>query len=339
MIREKVKALWRLCFDDSEEFIEMYFRLRYNNDVNIAIKSGEEVISALQMIPYSMTYCEEEVSIAYISGACTHPDFRSNGVMRELLSQAFARMYRNGKMFSVLIPAEPWLFDYYARIGYAPVFCFSEKRINIADLNTAKEEIIVEETTDFIDDVYMYIDKKMKQRDCCIQHSAADFKVVLSDLALTHDAVFIARDVTKKIVGVAVVYQKGESLYINEIFADNDNVKTDLLQQIGRMRGICELVIFCPVDGTLPSQHLGMIRVIDAKSALQLYAAANPRLEENIELVDEQLTVNNGYYYLCKGKCMFCSERLPGSHVRLTIGELAKRLFASYHPYMSLMMD
>lgn len=26
MIKEQVKALWKICFDDSEEFVEMYFQ-------------------------------------------------------------------------------------------------------------------------------------------------------------------------------------------------------------------------------------------------------------------------------------------------------------------------
>ena len=106
--KEKVKALWQLCFDDNEEFVEMYFRLRYKNEINIAIESGDEIVSALQMIPYPMTFCGDTVQTSYISGACTHPDFRGNGVMRELLSQAFAKMLRNGTYFSTLIPAEPW---------------------------------------------------------------------------------------------------------------------------------------------------------------------------------------------------------------------------------------
>lgn len=54
-MREQVKKLWKLCFNDSDEFTEMYFRLRYNNEVNIAIQSGEEVIAALQILPYPMT--------------------------------------------------------------------------------------------------------------------------------------------------------------------------------------------------------------------------------------------------------------------------------------------
>lgn len=120
MTQEKVKNLWKLCFNDSEEFTEMYFQLRYNNDVNIAIQSGEEVIAALQMLPYPMTFEGEDIHTAYISGACTHPDYRNRGVMQELLSQAFARMLHNNASLSTLIPAEPWLFDYYARSGYAP---------------------------------------------------------------------------------------------------------------------------------------------------------------------------------------------------------------------------
>lgn len=128
-MKEKVKALWKLCFDDSDQFIDMYFRLRYKSEINVVIESGNEVISALQMLPYPMSFCGKQVATSYISGACTHPDFRNRGVMRQLLSQAFARMLPNGIFFSTLIPANPWLFDYYARIGYAPVFQYSTKEI------------------------------------------------------------------------------------------------------------------------------------------------------------------------------------------------------------------
>lgn len=34
--------------------------MRYNNEVNIAIQSGDLVIAALQMLPYPMTYCGKQ---------------------------------------------------------------------------------------------------------------------------------------------------------------------------------------------------------------------------------------------------------------------------------------
>ena len=39
-MKEKVKALWKLCFDDSDQFIDMYFRLRYKSEINVVIESG-----------------------------------------------------------------------------------------------------------------------------------------------------------------------------------------------------------------------------------------------------------------------------------------------------------
>ena len=106
--KEKVKALWQLCFDDNEEFVEMYFRLRYKNEINIAIESGDEIVSALQMIPYPMTFCGDTVQTSYISGACTHPDFRGNGVMREL-SPAFGHHRRELLIFTVYRSIQPIL--------------------------------------------------------------------------------------------------------------------------------------------------------------------------------------------------------------------------------------
>ena len=60
-MREKVKKLWKLCFNDNDEFVDMYFNLRYNSEVNVAIESGDEVIAALQMLPYPITF----MAIAY----------------------------------------------------------------------------------------------------------------------------------------------------------------------------------------------------------------------------------------------------------------------------------
>ena len=162
MIREKVKNLWKLCFNDSEEFTELYFRLRYNNDINIAIQSGEEVIAALQMLPYPMTFEGEDIHTAYISGACTHPDYRNRGVMHELLSQAFARMLHNNVALSTLIPAEPWLFDYYGRSGYAPVFRYAEETFIASGTPTADTGLTLEMSAEYTEKRYEYLDRKLR---------------------------------------------------------------------------------------------------------------------------------------------------------------------------------
>lgn len=337
MIKEQVRALWNLCFEDNKEFVDMYFRLRYKNEVNVAIQSGDEVIAALQMLPYPMTFCGETVQTSYISGACTHPDFRSKGVMRELLSQSFARMLRNGVLFSTLIPAEPWLFDYYKRTGYASVFQYSVKEINLPEFIPSKE-ITIGAVSEFQEEVYSYLNKKLSERSCCIQHTPEDFLVIMADLAISNGSLFVARQ-ANEIKGAAVIYNGENRVIINELSADNKDVEHSLLYAIKQHTGSNRMTQLLPPDEKQPQHALGMARIINAKEVLQIYAAAFPEDGMQLEVSDKQLSVNNGYYYLSKGKCRYSTGRLPGAHISMNMNELSERILKKLNPYMSLMLN
>ncbi|WP_303028232.1 GNAT family N-acetyltransferase [Bacteroides acidifaciens] len=337
IIKEQVKALWKLCFEDSEEFVEMYFKLCYKNEVNVAIQSGDEVISALQMLPYPMTFCGETVQTSYISGACTHPDFRSKGVMRELLSQSFARMLRNGVQFSTLIPADPWLFDYYKRMGYATVFQYSVKEMTLPEFIPSKE-IAVNAVSEPQDEVYSYLNKKLSERPCCIQHSAEDFQIVMADLPISRGNLFVARQ-ANEIRGVAIIYKGENSIIINELPAEDKDTEYSLLFAIKQYTGCNHIIQLLPPDKELPQHSLGMARIINAKEVLQIYASAFPEDDMQLEVSDTQLSVNNGYYYLSDGKCRYSTERLPGAHIQMNISELTERILKKLNPYMSLMLN
>ncbi|WP_195407353.1 GNAT family N-acetyltransferase [Bacteroides congonensis] len=337
IIKEQVKALWKLCFEDSEEFVEMYFKLRYKNEVNVAIQSGDEVISALQMLPYPMTFCGEMIQTSYISGACTHPDFRSKGVMRELLSQSFARMLRNGIQFSTLIPAEPWLFDYYKRMGYATVFQYSVKEMALPEFIPSKE-IAVNVVSKPQDEVYSYLNKKLSERPCCIQHSAEDFQVIMADLPISGGNLFVAKQ-ANEIWGIAIIYKRENCIIINELLAEDKDTEYSLLFAIKQYTGCNHIIQLLPPDKELPQHSLGMARIINAKEVLQIYASAFPEDDMQLEVSDKQLSVNNGYYYLSDGKCRYSAERLPGAHIQTNISELTEKILKKLNPYMSLMLN
>ena len=337
IIKEQVKALWKLCFEDSEEFVEMYFKLRYKNEVNVAIQSGDEVISALQMLPYPMTFCGEMVQTSYISGACTHPDFRSKGVMRELLSQSFARMLRNGIQFSTLIPAEPWLFDYYKRMGYATVFQYSVKEMTLPEFIPSKE-IAVNVVSKPQDEVYSYLNKKLSERPCCIQHSAEDFQVIMADLPISGGNLFVAKQ-ANEIWGIAIIYKRENCIIINELLAEDKDTEYSLLFAIKQYTGCNHIIQLLPPDKELPQHSLGMARIINAKEVLQIYASAFPEDDMQLEVSDKQLSVNNGYYYLSDGKCRYSAERLPGAHIQTNISELTEKILKKLNPYMSLTLN
>ncbi len=337
-MREKVKNLWKLCFNDSDEFTEMYFRLRYSNDVNIAIQSGEEVIAALQILPYPMTFGEKEIKTGYVSGACTHPDYRNRGAMRELLSQAFARMQHNDMAISTLIPAEPWLFGYYADAGYAPVFKYAPTAFTASEKAVPNETVVLKRIDGYQEEAYRYLDRKLRERPYCILHTEADFRVILSDLQLSKGRIYTLNQ-DDRIQALAIIYPTDSGWLAGETVAETPGMRSLLLQRICEQLNIASLQMLTPPAAERGSQVLGMARIINAKTLLQLYAAAHPEQEMSIALTDHQISANNGYYYLSNGKCMNSAKRLPGSHLALTIGELAEKILSPLHPYMSLMLN
>ena len=337
MTKEATKNLWKSCFNDSDDFVDLYFNLRYTNEVNMTLNSGQEIISALQMLPYPMTFCGEVISTAYVSGACTHPDYRGNGVMSELLSQAFARMFRNKSWISTLIPAEPWLFDYYARMGYATVFHHSIKK-DFVFLDEPMSGINIRQTLEYEKDIYHYLNEKMAERPCCIQHTANDFSVICAELKRTNMPIYVATQ-EDLIVGIALISQEKKNVMVQELFSNSEKISNTLLYHIKQQTEAEQLQLIIPTTNQHPTFAIGMARIIDAKSILKLYAAAHPEQELNLELTDDQIASNNGHYYLNRGKCMYSKERLPGTHVSLSIAQLSEQILSPLHPYMSLMLN
>ena len=115
--KQQIVNLWRTCFGDSEAFISLYFDRVYKDENAMTIEKDGKIVSALQIVPYTMTYLGTEISVGYISGACTTPEERGQGLMRQLLQETFEEMERREIAISALIPADPWLFDYYREQG------------------------------------------------------------------------------------------------------------------------------------------------------------------------------------------------------------------------------
>ena len=257
-------------------------------------------------------------------------------------------MYRNDIAFTTLIPAEPWLFGYYARVGYATAFRYGKRTFHLpTDETDAPSLTSSAETgwcfqayTDYDEVVYQYLNRKMQERPCCLQHTKTDFYVILADLNLSCGCIFTLSD-ESGIAALAIVYpdEEASKLYIKELLADTPEAEHSLLTRICQNMHTETLDIIMPPIKDQSSFDLGMIRIIQAKPVLQLYAAAHPEEEMNIDLIDNELSANNGYYYLNKGKCMYSHRRLPGAHEQLTIGQLTEKVFASEQAYMSLMLN
>lgn len=338
-MREQVKELWKLCFpDDSDEFVNLYFSSRYTDEINSAITEDGRVVSALQRIPYPMQFMDTVIPVAYISGACTHPEFRSRGLMSQLLDEAHRRMYTDGKYLSLLIPANEGLVGYYAKFGYRVSFQQEEKLLTgmCKTVDNSECQLIfnklclleneVRELTDFVN-------QQLSTYSASILHPLHDMKIVLSDLHLSGGQAWTAHDEKGNLCALALLIASDNQVVIKELVATEAKAESAMLSFIFSRYSVSEAVKPSPC---------GMARVINAYRMLE--AVAHGMEGRHIVEIygDSLIPENNGVYFISDGKCRKTENHdcvTDAECLRMHINDMPSWLFRNMKPYMSLMLD
>ncbi|MGL5938363.1 MAG: GNAT family N-acetyltransferase [Phocaeicola sp.] len=362
---EAAKELWNLCFQDDEQFTSFYFRCRYSDEIHRAIYRKGVMIAALQAIPYQLNWRGRLIETAYISGACTHPDYRKQGVMRQLLEEAHLQMYRDGVGISTLIPADSWLFNYYAESGYETLFSYQTKRVFTSSLRKLST-IKVEKSKKLSTGQFLFVNNLMKLRNCSLLHSEKDLEAVVEAFSMEGGVVLVAT-ANESICGMAFVVMQNGIVIIKELLTGGvDTLSTEysnlsvrneksssperdaLLIAASEHFQVDELVCYQPPlwseKGMIRANEdnissLGMARIINVPQVLQCWAEIYPEATDYIHLEgDEAIPENNGYYVIHAGT-LEVVQLADVSYETHTLTTLTQKLFLSEVPYMSLMLD
>lgn len=119
-MRSDLERLWRICFGDSKEYIRYYFENRYvpENCLAFVDDSVRRPVAMLHLLRAAIAENGGLAPSQYIYAACTRPDYRRQGIMRQLIESAQKLGHSRGLKYSVTVPAEPRLFRYYGRYGF-----------------------------------------------------------------------------------------------------------------------------------------------------------------------------------------------------------------------------
>lgn len=339
-MKEQVKSLWKLCFpDDSDDFVGLYFSLRYTDEINSAITENGRIVSALQRIPYPMRFNDAVIPVAYISGACTHPDFRSRGLMSRLLDEAHRKMYTDGKYLSVLIPANEGLISYYSKFGYEVCFQHNEKLLTgmCKTIDNYNYGLIFREIglqKNELADVCEFINQQLSTRQVSILHPLQDIMIVVSDIHLSGGQVWCSRTDEGKLCAVSLVVVSEKLVVVKELLSVDKESESAMIDFL-----LCHY----SVSRIEKSSPCGMVRVINAYHMLEILSGVI-KGDWIIEIYgDDVIIENNGFYIISNGGCRKTDSRPKCNndavYQQIHINSLPSWLFRDMCPYMSLMLD
>ena len=366
-IKNQTRILWDKCFSEEDKrFVDLYFEKRYTDQDNIFIEKDGKVVSALQLISYPFSYYGKTIGCAYLSGCCTDPEYRSQGLMNDVIIKSLNQAKNNGACFAALIPASESLFNYYEGTNFIPIFDYSKIKINKSQQPTANSQQLVSgcqiishrvtESPSHQDDgeldfyqVYEYFNTKMRARNCCIQHDEYDFGVILKDLELFDNHLLVAK-YGEDICGLAFCYLRNGDIYIKDFLAESPAILTDFITTASQLFDSEAINIIVPPVSGQKTHKLGMARIIDAETMLRIYAMTHPKMKLELSIVDPILTHNNGTYYINNGVLdkknsiganVVDIEQLTQALFGYNIENLPEKLqaFNKQAAFMSLMLD
>ncbi|WP_041445321.1 GNAT family N-acetyltransferase [Syntrophobotulus glycolicus] len=121
------KELWKLCFGDSERYIDFYFANRYKENETLLLLEDKEILSMLTMLPVKIiTPDQQSLNSCMLYALATHPQYRNRGYGAQILEFAHQYLAKNGKDCAVLVPADEQLFDFYRHRGFREGFHIRE---------------------------------------------------------------------------------------------------------------------------------------------------------------------------------------------------------------------
>ncbi len=293
--RQQIIDLWRTCFHDPEPFINLYFKRVYQDKNTLTIEKNGHIVSALQLIPYTLIFDGQELSMMYICGVCTIPEERNQGLMKQLMDQAIEEMEKRGVVLSSLIPAEHWLFDYYRQFGYTEAFDYSENLFIVSseEIKQTNSQIeLVKHPKEY--KWFNYFNQAIRRRSCCVLHTYENYITIIQDLLLDNGHIYAATDKKNEIVGMAFALPQEDEIgiHIKEILYDSTAIKEDLLQTIAQINNTTKISVYEP-SSEMNIRHKGMVRILDFHHFIKCWLSQNTEptytLEELMKLDSRQL--------------------------------------------------
>jgi GNAT superfamily N-acetyltransferase len=142
--------LYRMSFDDSVDYVDYFFLRQARLDRTSVVVKDQQVVSGLHLVTKTMRFNHQDWDCPFVVGAATHPDYRHQGFMRDVMKQTFERLYQEGTALVSLYPVDQKIYTSFEFVPYVfsqplttrkeSVECSLEQTVSAEKLRTIYDE-------------------------------------------------------------------------------------------------------------------------------------------------------------------------------------------------------
>lgn len=243
-----LKAIWKECFGDTDEYIDFYYANRFRCENTLVWLDNGTPVAMLTLLPAKLKQGGVFVDVQYIYAVATLTAWQGKGISSKLLEYANQLIKNRGEALSLLVPAEAELFAFYKKRGYASSFflktsCFS---VNLSENNNTHFAF-----TDISPSEYKQMRDKVFDREGYLCWDETSIAYALDENKFNGG--FACKIQSEYGQAAALCYKAGQMLFVREITLQ-DNTLHSALMQLAQCHGCNSITVRLPSDSTLEGE-------------------------------------------------------------------------------------
>ena len=255
--------LWQDSFGDSDAFVRLFFTRVYRPRNALTLTRDGCLAAMLHIVPYRLRVGHRTLPAAYICGVSTRREVRGRGLMTDLMRRALRTMRRRRFAIATLIPAEPWLFDVYARQGFVRPIPTCDELLPAADLPLGAPDIRIAPCTDAR--LFPAFDRLQRRRPCTILHTARDFETIRRDCVFDGGSVLAALAGDQPVGFLFEAPEEGGVVRVKELLTADASLEPALLRAAAARHGATRVRLRRPSRPGRPALPYGLAALLDER--------------------------------------------------------------------------
>ena len=131
MDNDAIIELWKQCFGDTKEYVQLYLERRFTTENMLVIHEDGRLVSMASFLPVQVMLNNESTEARYVYAVATLPEYRKKGYAAEIIRYA----YEKYQMPFILQPADEKLEIYYKKLGFKKAFAGYKENIEVTNVS------------------------------------------------------------------------------------------------------------------------------------------------------------------------------------------------------------
>lgn len=300
---EALKTLWQQTFEESQSFLDWFFRERFLPEFCFLAEENKTIVSALHGFPTHIRIRNRILPCLIVSGVATLPEWRHKGYMRAVFSAFAKEMRARGIPLVIYRPVDMAIYEPLGHYAVSDALFFTQAIPACTPAIAAQAENVQDMSLSAdLSGLYRCYSEFARQYSCMIAKSYPDFAFKFSDYAADDGRCLAVTDDDSQIIGYCVYYETDSEVSGEEFVASSPAGYGQLYAAMQFCAAGKRLSLRLPTDAPSLGDSASLTKAphcaLGALDVSALLSATGLTAHGAIEVTDAFLPENAGIYTL-----------------------------------------